>query len=145
MWQRERRDPARPRPQGRAVKLLSLVALAMLGCPSAEVDYSGPVAEWPAYGGDVGGARYSPLHQIDRDNVGQLEVAWTYHTGDVDRGEQTILGTAFQNTPIVVGDTLYLCSPRNRAIASTPPPASSAGSTTPRWTPAGCTSSRVAG
>ncbi len=93
---------------------LSLVALA---CSNAEVDYAGPVADWPAYGGDIGGTRYSPVEQIDRGNVDRLEIAWTYHTGDVDFGTETLIGTAFQNTPIVVGDTLYLCSPRNKAIA----------------------------
>ena len=50
------------------------------------------VAEWPYYGGDAGGQRYSTLDQINKQNVKQLKVAWTYHTGDVsfdtDTGEQ---------------------------------------------------------
>jgi glucose dehydrogenase len=38
--------------------------------------------EWPSYGGDAGGMRYSPLTQINRDNVSRLKVAWVFHTED---------------------------------------------------------------
>ena len=42
-----------------------------------------PVAnsDWQNYGNDPGGMRYSSLAQINKDNVSQLKVAWTYHTG----------------------------------------------------------------
>jgi len=97
---------------------LSIASIASIGCDSSsEVALEGPVADWRAYGADIGGTRYSPLTQITPENVHDLEVSWTYHTGDVDRGEETLVGTAFQNTPIVVGDTMYVCSPRNRVIA----------------------------
>jgi len=94
------------------------VSCLAFGCgdaPSAPTP--GAVAEWSAYGADPHGTRHSIADQITPDNVADLEVAWTYHTGDVDDGSETILGTTFQNTPIVVGDTMYLCTPRNRAIA----------------------------
>jgi glucose dehydrogenase len=39
-------------------------------------------SDWPAYGRDAGGSRYSPLTQINRNNVKNLKVAWTYRTGD---------------------------------------------------------------
>ena len=42
--------------------------------------------DWPVYGHDAGGMRYSPLSQITRGNVSQLAVAWTFHTGDVSDG-----------------------------------------------------------
>src|SRR5580700_1997535 len=35
--------------------------------------------EWPTYGHDSGGMRYSPLTQITPANVSNLQVAWTYH------------------------------------------------------------------
>ncbi|MGH6914862.1 MAG: hypothetical protein ACREH3_14290, partial [Geminicoccales bacterium] len=41
---------------------------------------------WGAYGGDPGGTRYSSLAQIDRANVGALELAWSYHTGELGEG-----------------------------------------------------------
>ena len=38
--------------------------------------------DWPAYGRDPGGERFSPLDAIRRENVASLEVAWTFRTGD---------------------------------------------------------------
>jgi len=75
----------------------------------------GPAAGWPSYGGDAGGLRWSPLDGIDRENVAALEVAWTFHTGDVDPtgGRHT----AFEATPVLHGDTLYFCSPYDRIFA----------------------------
>src|ERR1700688_3337616 len=43
-------------------------------------------AEWPYYGHDAGGTRYSPLTQVNRENVSKLKVAWTFHTGDLSDG-----------------------------------------------------------
>ena len=40
----------------------------------------GSETDWPNYGNDPGGTRYSPLSQINRDNVSQLKIAWTFHT-----------------------------------------------------------------
>jgi len=93
------------------------VAFALACSPAAELDHSGPTSEWREYGGDKGGSRYSPATQITPENVSRLEPAWIFHTGDVDAGQETLVGTAFQNTPIVVKDTLYVCTPRDRVIA----------------------------
>ena len=35
---------------------------------------------WPHYRGDAGGTRYAALDAINRDNVGNLEIAWTWHS-----------------------------------------------------------------
>jgi len=75
-------------------------------------------ADWAAYGGSYHAQRYSPLTQINTDNVGQLERVWTIHTGDLpgDRpGAQNKY--AAENTPLKVGNTLYLCSAKGIAIA----------------------------
>ena len=94
------------------------VSLATVGCGDAPRSVrSGTAADWPHYGASVHGTRYSVADQITPENVGELEVAWTYNTGDVDDGSETLVGTTFQNTPIVVDDTLYLCTGRNKAIA----------------------------
>ncbi|MBF2715622.1 glucose/quinate/shikimate family membrane-bound PQQ-dependent dehydrogenase [Agrobacterium vitis] len=85
---------------------------------SATPSYGGDMAdgEWHQYGRTPYGQRYSPLSQITTDNVKTLKTAWTYQTGDVklpgDVGE-----TTYQVTPLKVGDTLYLCTPHNWAIA----------------------------
>src|SRR5438067_580020 len=73
-------------------------------------------SDWPAYGHDAAGTRYSPLRQINRSNVAQLQRAWTYHTSEKPgvsgpRGQRQ---TAFETTPLVVNGVLYLTTPANR-------------------------------
>ncbi|HXY31169.1 MAG TPA: pyrroloquinoline quinone-dependent dehydrogenase [Gemmatimonadaceae bacterium] len=77
-------------------------------------------ADWPTYGGDPGGSRYSPLKQIDTNNVARLEIAWVYHTGDVSDGTEGRRKTEFETTPIVVDGTMYLSTAFNRVIALDP-------------------------
>ena len=107
----------------RTFATLALVGLgcgpAWLGCgPVAEpVDLAGPIAGWPTWGGDAGGSRHSPLTQITRENVGRLELAWRFRTGDVADASRTRGKSVFEATPILDGDTLYLCSPFNRVFA----------------------------
>jgi len=102
----------------RLARGLAIAALA-LACSDepTPLDLSGPIAGWPNYGGDPGGSRYSPLSQITPENVTELEVAWTYRTGDYPGGRVEVAKTAFQATPILEGDTLYFCSPLSRAFA----------------------------
>ena len=77
-------------------------------------------SDWPAYGHDAGGSRYSPLSQINRDNVKQLKVAWTYRTGHLADSKRAAETTEFEATPIMVDGTLYLSTPFNRIIALDP-------------------------
>jgi quinoprotein glucose dehydrogenase len=75
-----------------------------------------PDADWPAYGRNQEGQRYSPLKQINDKNVGQLKEAWSFQTGDVKRpsdpGEITN-----EVTPIKIRDTLYLCTAHQQLFA----------------------------
>lgn len=72
--------------------------------------------DWPAYGRTQAGTRYSPLKQINTQNVKDLQVAWTFRTGDMKRstdpGEITD-----EVTPIKIGNMLYLCSPHQMLFA----------------------------
>ncbi|PZU08864.1 MAG: membrane-bound PQQ-dependent dehydrogenase, glucose/quinate/shikimate family [Sphingobium sp.] len=122
---------ARPLPGGRVLwpALLLVIAGAVGGAfwadrsPSAaSVQWgAGPASptdgEWLAYGNGRGGSRYSPLAQITPANVGNLERAWTYHTGKLTNGKQ---GTAFQANPLKVGNRLFLCAGNNDVIALDP-------------------------
>lgn len=54
--------------------------------------------DWPVYGHDPGAARFSPLKQINRENIDRLQLAWTFHTGKA--GSEGI--------PIVVGGVMYV-------------------------------------
>jgi quinoprotein glucose dehydrogenase len=101
----------------RCAAALAAVLLLTAACSDAPIALDGPVAGWPYYGGDAGGSRHSPLTQITRENVADLEVAWTFHTGDVIDGSTTRGKGAFQATPVLHGETLYLCSPKNRVFA----------------------------
>jgi quinoprotein glucose dehydrogenase len=75
-----------------------------------------PDGEWHQYGRTPFGQRYSPLTSINTENVSSLKVAWQYQTGDVKLPED-VGETTYQVTPLKVGDTLYLCTPHNWAIA----------------------------
>jgi quinoprotein glucose dehydrogenase len=75
-----------------------------------------PDADWRAYGRTQFGQRYSPLKQITPTNVKDLEVAWTFRTGDLP-GKNDPVETTFEVTPIKVRDTLYLCSQHQRLFA----------------------------
>ncbi len=68
--------------------------------------------DWAAYGRSQAGQRYSPLQQINRDNVAQLQQAWLFHTGDLPSKRW-----GAETTPLKVGDSLYLCTARNQVIA----------------------------
>nr|WP_314141866.1 glucose/quinate/shikimate family membrane-bound PQQ-dependent dehydrogenase [Buttiauxella noackiae] len=82
----------------------------------AAVSSTIPDADWPAYGRNQEGQRYSPLKQINDKNVGQLKEAWSFQTGDVKRptdpGEITN-----EVTPIKIRDTLYLCTAHQQLFA----------------------------
>lgn len=72
---------------------------------------------WTSYGGTMEGTRYSPLDQITRDNVVQLEKVWEVHTGDI---ADDTLGKEDQNTPLYASGKLFHCSPGSRVTAIDP-------------------------
>lgn len=74
-----------------------------------------PDSEWPTYGRTEAGDRYLPLDQITPDNVGQLKVAWTYHTGDI-RGPKDPGEATYEVTPLI-DNTVYICTPHSLVIA----------------------------
>src|SRR5712672_1250836 len=71
-------------------RLLTIAAFAAVTLPAQ--------TDWPVYGHDPGGMRYSPLQQINTRNVATLTRAWTFHTGK--RGSET--------TPLVINGIMYL-------------------------------------
>jgi quinoprotein glucose dehydrogenase len=103
--------------------------------------------EWPTYGGDLAGTKYSPLDQITKDNFSKLKIAWRAKTPDASLS-MTILGggewtaspntifaelkkidpnrwrdgaapftSNFKATPLMVGGVLYLNSPASVGAA----------------------------
>ena len=103
--------------------------LALALAATARGEASEPTRmDWPAWGGDHGGGKYSTAAEITPENVAQLEVVWSYRTGDFltkdgsPRGGVPPKGkgkTSFQATPVLDAEsrTLYFCSPLNRVFA----------------------------
>ena len=75
---------------------------------------------WPYYGGDAGGMRYSRLTQVNPQNVSNLKVAWIFHSGDVSDGKHGKQRSGFEATPILVDGLLILTTGFNRVIAVNP-------------------------
>jgi quinoprotein glucose dehydrogenase len=97
-----------------------LLGIAMLGMDCTAHAQSAPDAGWPNYGNDAGGARYSTASQINRENVAQLKLAWTYRTGAMDVDTELNHKAAFEATPILVDGKLFLGTPYDHVIALNP-------------------------
>ena len=76
-----------------------------------------PKDDWTAYGGTGFGQRYSALDQITPANVGQLEEAWHFRTGDVRGQPGDPEETTFEVTPLKIGERLFLCTPHQAVVA----------------------------
>lgn len=85
------------------------------GPPPTPVDPATRQTDWAHYGNTPGGSRFAALDEIRRDNVAQLQVAWTYRTGDIATSDGN--GAEDQSTPLQVGDRVFLCTPHNNVIA----------------------------
>ncbi len=92
------------------------LAMALTGAAHAQ--------GWAHYGGDPGGSRFSALDQIDRSNVGRLELAWQYRTGAVAANPKLKIFIDFQATPTLLpaaaGASLMVCDPFSKVIALDP-------------------------
>jgi quinoprotein glucose dehydrogenase len=76
-----------------------------------------PDGEWPAYGRTAAGQRWSPLAQITPSNVGELQVAWQFRTGDMRGRPGDPEETTDEVTPLKIGARLYFCTPHQSVIA----------------------------
>ncbi len=102
--------------------LLWLISVYSLVCGASLANAGN--ADWRHYGGGPGGSHYSSLDQINRGNVGGLEMAWSYRTGDTERFPEHRQFAALNVTPILLpeaaGQSLVFCSAMNRVIALDP-------------------------
>jgi len=77
--------------------------------------------DWASYGGDAGGMKYSPLADVNRDNVTKLQVAFTWSANEqpiaASEGQKFARPGQFQATPLAIHDTLFFSTPYNRVIA----------------------------
>jgi quinoprotein glucose dehydrogenase len=84
--------------------IITLLALGACNRPARDAD-------WPVYQGSDNHDHYVTLSQITPANVSQLEVAWTYDTGDAFPGSE------MQSNPVIQAGVLYAMSPKQRAFA----------------------------
>ncbi len=95
-----------------ARRLLTIATFTVLTCGA--IASASPKQEakdhttWSTYLGNADGSHYSALQQIDRSNVGRLQVAWSYDSGP-DR--------PYEFNPIVVGRTMYILAKDNSIVA----------------------------
>lgn len=82
--------------------------------------FGAAAADWPVWGRTNGGSRYSPLDQITPDNVGNLQQAWRYQSGDLKFTDEGPPHFGAESTPIKVGNTVYTCTPNAWIIALDP-------------------------
>lgn len=98
------------------VKYVLLLAVAAAFCgiaPAVQDDEKN--ADWPVYGGNNAGNRYSSLTQINRENIANLKPAWTYDTGENNKpGER---GMDIQCQPIVIDGIMYGTTPKLKVFA----------------------------
>jgi len=85
-----------------------LVSAAIVTTIAAAAQKTGAYEGWPAYGGGPEQIRYSSLALINRANVGRLQVAWTYDSGETG---------GLQTNPIVAGGVLFTTTPKHRVVA----------------------------
>jgi quinoprotein glucose dehydrogenase len=103
--------------------LILVVTIATASCQRPGTSREGasdpPAGEWRTYGGTYASARYSPLDQIDRTNVGQLRVAWRWRSPDHDVMAQNPRVETFANqaTPLMVGGVLYVSTSLSQVAA----------------------------
>jgi quinoprotein glucose dehydrogenase len=76
--------------------------------------------DWPYYGGDQGGMKYSTLIQVTKDNVSRLKLAWEWNTGETALKEYGTTPGVFEATPLVVAGTMYIVTGYNRVVALDP-------------------------
>src|ERR1700691_5212252 len=94
------------------VLAVSCTVLILFGATSPS-----KLQEWPWYGGDAGGNRYSTLTDINRDNVKTLKLAWEWKPGEEPIPGKGIRPSNFEGTPLMLDGILYLSTSYNRVVA----------------------------
>ena len=99
------------------------VATVAISTPAA-AQQGAPNGEWPYYGGDVGGTKYSGLDQIDATNFNDLEIAWRWQSADAGFDLEALREihddlslVNLKVTPLMVGGVLYVVTPLRLAVA----------------------------
>ena len=93
---------------------LAAFTLLFAAMPTTEAQQS---SEWSTYNGNLAGQHYSSLRQINQANVKNLQVAWTFHTGEFKTPGAANSRAAFEANPVIWHNTLYFSTPFDRVFA----------------------------
>ena len=111
------------RPIAGTAALACLILVAGMSAPAA-AQQGAPNGEWPYYGGDLGGTKYSGLDQIDASNFNDLEIAWRWRSADggldLDALRAIHPDLSLLNlkaTPLMIGGVVYIVTPLRLAVA----------------------------
>lgn len=99
--------------KGLSILYVSLQVM-LTACHSSHIStrsYAGK--NWIDYAGDNTKSRYSTLNQVNKQNVAQLKVSWTYRSGDFSQD----LKTTIECNPIIVNGVLYASTPTLKLVA----------------------------
>ena len=97
------------------MKKLCVIAL-LASAPFLAAQSRSATTEWPFVGADQAHSKYSAAADINLSNVGQLEIAWKWDPAEAVR-EDGIRGDAFQGTPLMIDNVLYLPTSMQRVVA----------------------------
>ena len=97
--------------------LLGLIACGSVLAFAGGAQTARPMIEWPFYGGDQAGTKYSPAADINRDTVSKLGVAWSWKPGEQPNAEFRTQPGSFENTPLMIDNVLNVSTPYNRVVA----------------------------
>jgi quinoprotein glucose dehydrogenase len=94
--------------------VLLLVVCFLQACNQKEEKKTTPSEDWPLYGGNKAGNRYSLLNQINLNNVQNLKVAWIYNS---ETDSTKVNHSEIECQPIVVNGIMYATSPTLKLFA----------------------------
>ena len=91
---------------------IAAVASTLCVAPAA-----GQMVEWRQVGADQGASKYSSAGDIDRSNVSELELAWTWEPNELPNREFNTRPGSFEATPLMIDGVLYLSTMYTRVVA----------------------------
>ena len=92
-------------------------AALLVAVATVNVAPASPEHDWPFYGGDQGGTKFSPLTDVNTSTAGRLGVAWQWAPREKALDEFGTRPGNFQATPLMIDNVLYLSTPYNRVVA----------------------------
>jgi len=92
---------------------IGFLIIAVIWALPSLAQYGAKNGQWRSYGGELGSTRYSPLDQINRDNVKDLKIAWTWKSDNFGGRE-----FKSETTPLYVNGVLYFTAGDHRAVVA---------------------------